>query len=78
MHTEIVKRDNDFYRIEIHHRMTPDFKYRGTVKVFCEGSLVTEVTCLTIRPVQWDVQCDGWDVLRSLGYKRIESKVWDI
>lgn len=52
--------------------MTSDCKYRAAVTIFLAGSSVCEFSCLTIQLVRWDVQCDGWHELRSLGFKRVD------
>ena len=59
--------------MQIQHRMTSDYKYRGTVKVSLAGSLVCEFSCLSLQPIRSDVHWDGWDQLRSLGFKRVKS-----
>lgn len=59
--------------MQIQHRMTSDYKYRATVKVVLAGSSVCEFSCLSIQPVRCDVHYDGWQELRSLGFKRVEN-----
>jgi hypothetical protein len=70
MSKEAIVKNHEQYEIEIKHRMTSDYKYRAMVKVSHGDSSVCEFSCLTIQPVRWDVYCDGWDQLRSLGFKR--------
>lgn len=72
MHKETIVKNNERYEIEIKHRMTSDYKYRGTVKIFVAGSPVCEFSCLNIQAVRSDVHWDGWDQLRSLGFQRVE------
>ena len=73
MHKETIVKNYQRYEMEMTHRMTSDYKYRGTVKVSLAGSLVCEFSCLNIQPVRSDVHWDGWDQLRSLGFKRVKS-----
>ena len=73
MHKETIVKNYQRYEMEMTHRMNSDYKYRGTVKVSLAGSLVCEFSCLNIQPVRSDVHWDGWDQLRSLGFKRVKS-----
>ena len=73
MHKETIVKNNNCYEMQIQHRMTSDYKYRGTVKVSLAGSLVCEFSCLSLQPIRSDVHWDGWDQLRSLGFKRVKS-----
>ena len=73
MHKETIVKNNNCYEMQIQHRMTSDYKYRGTVKVSVAGSSVCEFSCLNIQPVRCDVHWDGWQELRSLGFKRVKS-----
>ena len=72
MHRETILKNNDRYEITIKHQMTLDYKYRAIVTVSLADSSMCEFSCLTIQLVRWDVQCDGWHELRSLGFKRVD------
>ena len=73
MHKETIVKNDEHFDIEMNYRMTSDHKYRATVKVLLAGSSVCEFSCLSIQPVRCDVHWDGWDQLRSLGFKRVKS-----